>query len=71
MDREIYKTLARNYFLIDDHPMFPQIHELLDKVDATPAEVSEMLLRSEDPDAALLGVAEFLTEKKQATLEGN
>ncbi|TVU38863.1 hypothetical protein EJB05_12258, partial [Eragrostis curvula] len=80
MDREIYmgycgweafKMLAHNYFLIDDHPMFPEIHELLEKVEATPAEVSEMLLRSEDADAALLGVIEFLSEKKQAMLEGN
>ncbi|GJN11611.1 hypothetical protein PR202_ga29812 [Eleusine coracana subsp. coracana] len=80
MDREIYMgycgweafmTLVHNYFLLDDHPMFPEIRELLEKVEATPAEVSEMLLRSEDADAALRGVAKFLADKKQGTVEGN
>nr|CAB3458109.1 unnamed protein product [Digitaria exilis] len=54
---EAFKTLAHNYFLVDDHPTFPAIQELLSAVEVTPAEVSEMLLRSEDADAALQGVA--------------
>ncbi|PUZ72256.1 hypothetical protein GQ55_2G379300 [Panicum hallii var. hallii] len=68
---EAFKTLARNYFLINDHPLFPEIQALLSAVEVTPAEVSEMLLRSEDDDAALQGVATFLGEKKQAIGEGN
>ncbi|CAN6225716.1 unnamed protein product [Urochloa humidicola] len=68
---EAFKTLARNYFLIDDHPTFPAIKELLSAVDVTPAEVSEMLLRSEDADAALQVVLKFLGEKKLAIGEGN
>ncbi|KAL6656637.1 hypothetical protein ACP70R_004417 [Stipagrostis hirtigluma subsp. patula] len=68
---EAFKTLARNYFLVDDHAVFPEIQELLSAVEVTPAEVSEMLLRSEDADAALMGVAKFLREKKQAIGEGN
>ncbi|XP_034578689.1 AAA-ATPase At3g50940 [Setaria viridis] len=68
---EAFKTLAHNYFLIDDHPTFPAIQELLSAVEVTPAEVSERLLRSEDADAALQGVAKFLGEKKQAIGEGN
>ncbi|CAL5062499.1 unnamed protein product [Urochloa decumbens] len=67
---EAFKTLARNYFLIDDHPTFPEIQELLSAVEVTPAEVSEMLLRSEDVDAALQCVLKFLAEKKQALGEG-
>ncbi|CAD6217883.1 unnamed protein product [Miscanthus lutarioriparius] len=43
---EAFKTLAHNYFLIDDHPLFPEIQELLSAVEVTPAEVSEMLLRN-------------------------
>ncbi|CAD6217882.1 unnamed protein product [Miscanthus lutarioriparius] len=63
---EAFKTLAHNYFLIDDHPLFPDIQELLSAVEVTPAEVSEMLLRSEDAGAAFEGLAKFLGEKKQA-----
>uniref|UniRef100_A0A0D9WZH8 AAA+ ATPase domain-containing protein n=1 Tax=Leersia perrieri TaxID=77586 RepID=A0A0D9WZH8_9ORYZ len=57
---DAFKTLAHNYFL-----------ELLADVEVTPAEVSEMLLRSEDADAALGGLVEFLEEekKKQAMCE--
>ncbi|GJN32471.1 hypothetical protein PR202_gb20985 [Eleusine coracana subsp. coracana] len=62
---EAFKTLANNYFLLDDHPMFQEIRHLLDKVEATPAEVSEMLLRSEDADVALQGFVEFLQDKNK------
>ncbi|CAN6211791.1 unnamed protein product [Urochloa humidicola] len=62
---EAFKTLARNYFVLDDHPTFPEIQELLAAVEATPAEVSEMLLRSEEPDVALQGLVEFLQDKKK------
>ncbi|CAO1941837.1 unnamed protein product [Urochloa humidicola] len=61
---DAFKTLARNYFLIDDHALFPEIQKLLTEVEVTPAEVSEMLLRSEDADVALRGLVEFLQDKK-------
>ena len=64
---EAFRTLARNYFLVDDHELFPEIQELLSAVDVTPAEVSEMLLRSEDVDVALRGLKEFLQEKRRKT----
>jgi len=67
---EAFKTLARNYFLVDDHKMFPEIHELLSAVEVTPAEVSEMLLRSEDVDVALRILAEFLREKRLRAVFG-
>ncbi|BAF12480.1 Os03g0584400, partial [Oryza sativa Japonica Group] len=60
---EAFKTLAHNYFLVGDHPLFPEIRQLLAGVEVTPAEVSEMLLRSEDADAALRGLVEFLRER--------
>uniref|UniRef100_A0ACD5UMT7 Uncharacterized protein n=1 Tax=Avena sativa TaxID=4498 RepID=A0ACD5UMT7_AVESA len=62
---EAFKTLARNYFLVDDHPLFPEIQELLAAVQVTPAEVSEMLLRTGDHDIAFRGLMEFLKEKNQ------
>ncbi|RLM85256.1 AAA-ATPase [Panicum miliaceum] len=64
---EAFRTLARNYFLVDDHELFPEIQALLSAVDVTPAEVSEMLLRSEDVDVALRGLKEFLQEKRRKT----
>ena len=67
---EAFKTLAKNYFLVDDHPLFPEIQALLAAVEVTPAEVSEMLLRSEDADVALQGLTEFLQEKKQGKQTG-
>ncbi|XP_062188835.1 AAA-ATPase At3g50940-like [Phragmites australis] len=66
---EAFKTLARNYFLIDDHTLFPEIQELLSEEEVTPAAVSEMLLRSEDPDVALQGLTELLQDKKQGRPE--
>ena len=67
---EAFKTLFRNYFLADDHALFPEIQELLAEVEVTPAEVSELLLRSEDADVALQGLVEFLQEKKQGKQTG-
>ncbi|KAL6657949.1 hypothetical protein ACP70R_005729 [Stipagrostis hirtigluma subsp. patula] len=64
---EAFKTLAKNYFLINDHALFPKIQELLAEAEVTPAEVSEMLLRSEDVDVALRGLAEFLEQKRRRT----
>ena len=62
---EAFKTLAHNYFLVDDHPLFPEIQELLSQVEVTPAAVTEMLLRSNNADVALRGLMEFLEEKNK------
>ncbi|XBI74446.1 hypothetical protein VPH35_067992 [Triticum aestivum] len=64
---EAFKTLARNYHLVDDHALFPEIKELLAAVEVTPAEVSEMLLRSEDVDVALRVLMEFLKVRRSKT----
>jgi chaperone BCS1 len=66
---EAFKTLARNYHLVDDHPLFPEIQELLAAVEVTPAEVSEMLLRSEDADVAMRVLTAFLQKRRGATKE--
>jgi pyoverdine/dityrosine biosynthesis protein Dit1 len=47
--------------------LFPEIQALLSTVDVTPAEVSEILLRSEDVDVMLRGLKEFLQEKRRKT----
>ncbi|KAL6597502.1 hypothetical protein ACP70R_046942 [Stipagrostis hirtigluma subsp. patula] len=63
---EAFKTLARNHFRVDEHALFPEIQDLLSAVEVTPADVSEMLLRSDDADDALGRVTEFLRERKGA-----
>ncbi|KAL6656636.1 hypothetical protein ACP70R_004416 [Stipagrostis hirtigluma subsp. patula] len=70
---EAFRTLAKNYFLVDDHPLFPEIQELLSEAEVTPAAVAEMLLRSGDADVALRGLAEFLRDqlKKNGGREEN
>uniref|UniRef100_A0A0A8ZV81 AAA+ ATPase At3g28540-like C-terminal domain-containing protein n=1 Tax=Arundo donax TaxID=35708 RepID=A0A0A8ZV81_ARUDO len=45
--------------------MFPEIQELLSTVEVTPAEVTEMLLRSEDADVALKGLVKLVQDKKK------
>uniref|UniRef100_J3LJS3 AAA+ ATPase At3g28540-like C-terminal domain-containing protein n=1 Tax=Oryza brachyantha TaxID=4533 RepID=J3LJS3_ORYBR len=60
------KTLVHNYFIIVDHPMFQEIQWLLGAVEVTPTKVSKMLPRSEDVDVALVGLVDFLEEKKKA-----
>ncbi|KAL6602767.1 hypothetical protein ACP70R_043128 [Stipagrostis hirtigluma subsp. patula] len=62
---EAFKTLAKNYFLVDDHSLFPKIQALLSEVEVTPAVVAEMLLRSEDADVALRGLVELLRDQKK------
>ncbi|PUZ72255.1 hypothetical protein GQ55_2G379200 [Panicum hallii var. hallii] len=62
---DAFKTLARNYFLVDGHELFPEMKELLSAVEVTPAEATEMLLRSEDVDVALQGFVEFLQDTKK------
>ncbi|XP_003560144.1 AAA-ATPase At3g50940 [Brachypodium distachyon] len=64
---EAFRTLARNYHLVDDHALFPEIQGLLAAVEVTPAEASEMLLRSEDADIALRVLTDFLQDKRRRT----
>ncbi|VFQ82118.1 unnamed protein product [Cuscuta campestris] len=59
-----FKVLAHNYLQIShDHALFPEIERLLKMVNATPAEVAEELMRSEDANIALQGVIEMLNGK--------
>jgi mitochondrial chaperone BCS1 len=64
-----FRVLVQNYHLIDDHELFPEIEGLLKEVEVTPAELAEMLMKSEDGDVAVKGVIEFLKGKKEAAKE--
>ncbi|KAM7269375.1 hypothetical protein ACFE04_024872 [Oxalis oulophora] len=74
MDKHIYmgyccasgfRFLAKNYLEITcHHDLFPEIDELLGKVEATPAEIAEELLKKNgDVDASLRGVVDLLKRK--------
>lgn len=58
-----FNILASNYLGIDDHKFFEEISQLLEKVEVTPAQVAEELMKSNDPDVALRGLIQFLKEK--------
>ncbi|KAJ4824560.1 hypothetical protein Tsubulata_033791 [Turnera subulata] len=60
----IFKTLASNYLRIQEHQLFGEIKELLEKVQATPAEVAGELMKSQDPEVSLGGLIKFLDNKK-------
>ncbi|CAA0821994.1 cytochrome BC1 synthesis [Striga hermonthica] len=59
-----FKILAWSYLRIEEHSLFPVIDELLTKVEATPAELAGELMKSEDPDTALVGLVKFLEDKR-------
>ncbi|KAF8022795.1 hypothetical protein BT93_F0338 [Corymbia citriodora subsp. variegata] len=59
-----FKTLASNYLGIQDHPLFEEVEELLEVVQATPAEIAGELMKNRYPDFALQGLIEFLRCKR-------
>ncbi|XWS54937.1 hypothetical protein CRYUN_Cryun10bG0132400 [Craigia yunnanensis] len=64
-----FNTFAANYLGITDHPLISKTREILDKISVTPAEVGEQLLKNEDPEAALLGLIDYLQTKKEEEAE--
>ncbi|KAJ3670830.1 hypothetical protein LUZ60_008256 [Juncus effusus] len=64
-----FRVLANNYHSIEDHILFPEIEGLLKEMDVTPAEVAEVIMKSDDTDEALQGLVEFLKEKKDGKIE--
>ncbi|KAI0525113.1 hypothetical protein KFK09_004504 [Dendrobium nobile] len=59
-----FRILVSNYHAIDEHPKFEEIEGLLKEVEATPAEVAEQLMRSDDVDVALEGLIQLLHGKR-------
>ncbi|CAH9056475.1 unnamed protein product [Cuscuta europaea] len=58
-----FMTFAKNYLGIEENLLFPEIENLLEKANVTPAEVGEQLLRKVEVETALEGLVEFLKEK--------
>ncbi|XP_062102453.1 AAA-ATPase At3g50940-like [Humulus lupulus] len=64
-----FRLLASNYLGIKHHPLFEEIEQQLKSTEVTPAEVAEELIKSDDPEAALGGLVEFLKVKKKENEE--
>ncbi|KAG7619550.1 AAA-type ATPase N-terminal domain [Arabidopsis suecica] len=60
----VFKKLAALYLEIEEHELFDPIEKMFLEVKATPAEITEKLMVSKDPDVTLKGLVEFLESKK-------
>ncbi|XVE82554.1 hypothetical protein DITRI_Ditri16bG0014600 [Diplodiscus trichospermus] len=60
-----FRKLANTYLGIEDDKQLASIDDLIRRVEVTPAEVAQQLMiKSEDAEAALQGLLEFLNMKK-------
>ena len=66
-----FRLLASNYLGIGSkyNPYFGEIDGLLESTDATPAEVAEELMKSDDANVALQGLVNFLKRKRNEANE--
>ncbi|KAL8519685.1 hypothetical protein ACS0TY_010569 [Phlomoides rotata] len=62
-----FKILASNYLGIKSHCKFEDIEKLLAEVEATPAELAEELMKSEQIETAMEKVVQFLCKKRDET----
>ncbi|CAH1444110.1 unnamed protein product [Lactuca virosa] len=58
-----FRLLTSNYLGITEHNLFEEIEDLIVKVEITPAEVAEQLLKDNDPDIALGDLINFFDVK--------
>ncbi|XP_042484252.1 AAA-ATPase At3g50940-like [Macadamia integrifolia] len=64
-----FKLLASNYLQINDHPLFTEIEELIQKVEVTPAMVAEELMKRGNLEVTHKGLLEFLQSKNKESEE--
>lgn len=64
-----FRLLVSNYLGITQHRLFTRIEDLMLKINVTPAEVAEQLLRDDDPDIVREGLVEFFDVKKKENEE--
>ncbi|KAJ3692459.1 hypothetical protein LUZ60_012809 [Juncus effusus] len=65
-----FRVLVSNYHNIETHPLFEEIEELIKRVEVTPAEIAEGLMRSDDVEIALNGLIGLIKEKEREISEG-
>ncbi|KAE9606678.1 putative ATPase, AAA-type, core, AAA-type ATPase domain-containing protein [Lupinus albus] len=62
-----FKLLASNYLGLQEscqNPLYHEVHGLIETIHVTPAEVAEMLMKNDDANVALQGLAGFLKRKR-------
>ena len=64
-----FRLLAFNYLGVKDHKLYGEIEDLIASTNVTPAEVAEQLLKNDEPDDALRGLIEFVSEKRKENEE--
>ncbi|KAH7865205.1 hypothetical protein Vadar_003629 [Vaccinium darrowii] len=65
---EGFKVLAKNYLLVEAHPLFEKIERLLEETKITPADVAEALMPKsfrEDTEKCLSNVIQAIQEAKE------
>ncbi|KAK3410374.1 hypothetical protein EUGRSUZ_J02374 [Eucalyptus grandis] len=60
-----FRLLSANYLKINRHELFNHIESLLETARVTPAEVTEQLLKSDEPEVALRDMVIFLVNHKR------
>ncbi|GJZ62002.1 AAA-ATPase-like protein [Tanacetum coccineum] len=60
-----FRLLTSNYLGTTQHDLFGEIEDLIRKVEITPAEVAEQLLKDNDLDISLCGLIKFFDVKKK------
>jgi hypothetical protein len=58
-----FRTLARNYLGVDEHPLFDAVRDLLREVQITPADVAECLMTSARASCGVESSLEHLVEE--------
>ncbi|PSS36507.1 Protein HYPER-SENSITIVITY-RELATED like [Actinidia chinensis var. chinensis] len=64
-----FRLLAFNYLGVKDHELYGEIEDSIALTNVTPAEVAEQLLKNDEPDDALRGLIEFVSEKRKENEE--
>ncbi|CAL0311483.1 unnamed protein product [Lupinus luteus] len=67
-----FKLLASNYLGLhetSENPFYKEVHGLIETTQVTPAEVAEELMKDDDANVALQGLAAFLKRKRVEEIE--
>ncbi|KAK9119511.1 hypothetical protein Scep_017604 [Stephania cephalantha] len=71
---DAFKVLAKNYLVLESHPLFDCIHKLMNETKMTPADVAENLMPKSvfnDAETRLLNLIQALQEVKEETERSN
>lgn len=65
-----FRVLAHNYLnILDEHHLFNEIEHLIQTTKVSPAQVAEVLIRSDDPEISLSSVITMLKQHKLRQVE--